>query len=480
MSAVAARHRGDIIFALPAIPRSAAVIGDPPGWREDLEERGVELVDPAQAPDVVVADAAGAQQAARSGAGAVVVEDGGRAVAELRRAGYGVQRLLSLPMRGTPELLLNLEHPRALRYGIARRGVRGARWKAMRDRAAGRVLPLSPVSARLPIVAVGSRRPGPAALLAAAQGLGVRPGVEQWTMIVSTGTAARRNALLLLPPGGGRPDRVLKFARLPDHTGPFDRDTRGYRLALAAGAGVVARCPRPLGRIELDGYHAALEEAAPGTELTRLLRFPISREQKLQAVEPVARWLHDIARDTASSPDAFAPERARLKAAGAPAELVDGLPPVPGVFTHNDLGEENVVVDGGGFKVVDWEWAQRDSLPLADLVFFAQRVLRIVDGADSDEEREPHFVDLMLGRAPGSGVVFRWIREQAALLGLPPEAVGTLVSVALHERAARGAEYRLDAERLTGASLGASFPERTLAAWLAEPELGPGWDRWRR
>jgi hypothetical protein len=475
----AARHRGDSIFALPVLPRTAAVLGEPPGWREDLEERGVELVGLDGRPDLVVADLAHVPGAVASGADAVVIEEGATAVAELRTAGYGVQRLLSLPTRGSPELLLNLEQARGLRYGIARRGRRGGRLKLVRDQLAPLLMPVGPVSARLPLVAMGSRRPGPPALLAAAAQLGVRAD-EHWAMIVSGGTAVRRNAFLLLAPGRREPDRVLKFARLRGHTGPFERDARGYELALAAGATVVARCPRPLGRIELDGYHAALEEAAQGTELTRLLRFPISREAKLRAVEPVARWLHDVARDTASTPEAFGPERERLERVGAPAALVDALPPVPGVFRHNDLGEENVVVGDGGFKVVDWEWAQRDSLALADLVFFAQRVLRIVDGADTDAEREPHFVDLMLGRAPGSGVVFRWIREQAALLGLPPEAVGTLVSVALHERAARGAEYRLDAERLTGASLGASFPERTLAAWLAEPELGPGWDRWRR
>ncbi|HYM56987.1 MAG TPA: hypothetical protein VES79_03405 [Solirubrobacteraceae bacterium] len=475
----APRHRGDIIFALPALPRTAAVLGDPPGWRQDLEERGIELADLAARPDVVVADADRAALAARSGADSVVVEEGGSAVAELRRAGYHVQRLLSMPTRGTPGLLLNLEHPRGLRYGIARRGPRGGRWKVVRDRLAPRVLPLGPVSARLPVVAVGCRHSGPAALLAAAAQVGVRPAEEHWAMIVTGGTAVRRNAFLLLPPGRREPDRVLKFARLPDHTGPFDREERGYELALAAGRTVVSRCPRPLGRIELDSYHAALEEAATGTELTRLLRFPISRKEKLRAVEPVAKWLHDVARETASSFEAFGPERERLRRVGCPPELVDALPPVPGVFRHNDLGEENVVVDDGSFKVVDWEWAQCDSLPLADLVFFAQRILRIIDGADTDDQREPHFVDLMLGRAPGSEIAFRWIREEVEVLGIPPEAVGTLVSLSLHERGARGTEKRRDAERLTGATIAPSFPERTLAAWLSEPSLGPDWDRWR-
>jgi hypothetical protein len=475
----APRHRGDIIFALPAIPRTAAVLGNPSGWREDLEERGIDLADLAARPDVVVADAAHTAAAVASGGDAVVIEEGGPAVGELRRAGYHVQRLLSMPMRGTPELLLNLEHARGVRYGIARRGRRGGRWKGVRDRLAPLVLPLGPVSARLPVVAVGSRRPGPAALLAAAAPFGVRPAEEHWAMIVSAGTAVRRNAFLLLAAGRREPDRVLKFARLPDHTGPFDREQRGYELAVAAGRTAVARCPRPLGRFELDGYHAALEEAATGTELTRLLRFPISRKEKLLAVEPVARWLHDLARDTASSFEALAPERERLRRVGCPPDLVDALPPVPGVFRHNDLGEENVVVKDGSFKVVDWEWAQRDSLPLADLVFFAQRILRIIDGADTDEQREPHFVDLMLGRAPSSDVAFRWIREEVAVLGIPPDAVGGLVSLSLYERGARGSEKRRDAERMTGATIAPSFPERTLAAWLAEPSLGPRWDRWR-
>jgi hypothetical protein len=475
---MSARHRGDIIFALPALPRTAAVLGDPPGWRVDLQERGVALTRLGAQPDLVVADAANAAGAIASGADAVVIEDGAPAVGDLRRAGYGVQRLLSLPTRGTPELLLNLEQVRGLRYGIARRGRRGGRVKLLRDQLAPLLMPVGPVSARLPLAVAGSRRSGPAALLAAAAQVGVRAD-EHWAMTVTGGTVVRRNAFFLLAPGRDRPDRVLKFARLRGHTGPFERDARGYELALAAGATVVERCPRPLGRVELDGYHAALEEAAGGTELTRLLRFPIPRTEKLRAVEPVARWLHAVARETASTFDAFDPERERLKRIGAPAELVDGLARVPGVFRHNDLGEENVVVGDGGFKVVDWEWAQRDSLPLADLVFFAQRVLRIVDGADTDAEREPHFVELMLGRAPASEVAFRWIREQVDVLGIPPEAVGALVTLSMYERGARGAEKRRDAERMTGRTLGPSFPERTLEAWRAEPDLGPAWNRWR-
>ncbi len=298
-------------------------------------------------------------------------------------------------------------------------------------------------------------------------------------MIVTDGGAMRRNAFLLLSPGRREPDRVLKFARLRNHAGPFDREKRGYELALAAGPGVVARCPRPLGRVELDGYHAALEEAATGTELTRLLRFPISRKEKLRAIEPVASWLHAVARETASSFEALGPELKHLKRIGCPEELVDALPPMPGVFRHNDLGEENVVVKDGSFKIVDWEWAQRDCLPLADLLLFAQNALRIIDGADTDEQREPHFVDLMLGRAPSSEVAFRWIREEVSALGIPLEAVGTLVSLLLHESGARGSAKRADAERLTGIKLAPSFQERTLAAWLAEPTLGREWDRWR-
>src|SRR5262249_61488396 len=63
-------HRADALFALPDLPRRATLLGDLPGWRRDLEERRIELVDAGA--DVVVADAAHAGGAIGVRAPAVV------------------------------------------------------------------------------------------------------------------------------------------------------------------------------------------------------------------------------------------------------------------------------------------------------------------------------------------------------------------------------------------------------------------------
>ena len=202
-----------------------------------------------------------------------------------------------------------------------------------------------------------------------------------------------------LPRGASTPSHVLKFARVRGMTEPFDREERGVEAVAAAGQVVGARAPQYLGRFKVDGYHAAAETAAVGTRLSAYLRRPLPRAAKLRAVEPVARWLVTVARDTA----------------GEPRALVDGLPPVPTTFQHGDLAEENVVVGRRGrFTVLDWEWARTDGLPFADLVYFGVHVLRIVDGVGEDG-RERHLVDLLGGRAASSPVLLAWVGSSRRL-----------------------------------------------------------------
>src|SRR5947207_1913508 len=41
----APQHRADAVFTLPRLPRTAALVGDLPGWAEDLAERQMQVVD---------------------------------------------------------------------------------------------------------------------------------------------------------------------------------------------------------------------------------------------------------------------------------------------------------------------------------------------------------------------------------------------------------------------------------------------------
>jgi hypothetical protein len=273
---------------------------------------------------------------------------------------------------------------------------------------------------------------------------------------------------------------------VPGSTAAFDRERRGLALALAAGGCVSAVAPRELGRVEVRGHHAALQEAARGTELTTLLTAGGPLDRQLTALELVVGWLERVARDTASPPDALGPLRERVVAEALPrwlpsisaADLIADVAAVPGVLRHGDLGDDNVVI-GKSLTLLDWEWAQSSGLPLADLVYFGSRSLRLLDGA-TDTERHRYFADLMAGRAPSSRRVFAWIRRLASASDLPPEAVTPVVVLGLLEHAQLGAAERERADAATGLRHAPSLPERALEAWLRDPALGLHWAAWRR
>jgi len=489
----ATQHRADALFALPRLPKSAAVFGDAPGWAGDLPERGVEMVavrgsrgDRRLEPDLAVATPETAAAAYASGAQSVIVDGSRSGHRTLRRMGLGVTRLLSLPLRGSPAVFLDLDQPRAASWGMRHGRATLERRKVLRNHAVAGILKAGALPPLLPLVTLGARRRGGPALLAGARELGAEPDAT-WMMVVSPGSVVRRNAFLLFPRRGSTPTQVLKFARIPGFKVQFDREERGFAAVSEAGRLVARHAPTFLGRTEIDGHHVSLETAAVGLRLSTFLRRPGSRSAKLRAVDAVARWLIEVARETASSPQAFEPERARLAREvisfwaghGAPTGLVDELPPVPGVFRHNDLADENVVIGRDGFTVLDWEWARPRALPFGDLVFFAARALRIVDGALSEAERMPHFVRLFSGQSQGSAVLFGWIQALRSALSIPPESVGPLVTLYWLERGKQGADERARAESASGRRLERAFSERAALAWLAEPALGAGWSAWR-
>jgi hypothetical protein len=484
---VAAEHRADALFALPRLPRRVALLGEPPGWRNDLRERGLELVSEADDADLAVATQTLAPAALSSRAGAVIVDGERTAVQTLREGGLSTVRLLPVPVSGSPVLFVNLDQRRAARYGLEHGIVHPERWRMLRNRVAGRLAGAGIALPTRALIALGTRTGEPPAFLVAARDLGVPPDAS-WLMLVSAGSVVRRNAFMLFAPGSRDPQHVLKFGRVAGLADAFDRDERGAALVAAAGGSVAAKAPVYLGRFEVDGYHASLESAAVGTKLALLLRRPSSRASKLRAVEPVARWLIEVARETAAPAEALAAERTRFAAEvlpfwareGAEPAVLEALPPVPATFHHFDVAEENVVVDKRDFTVLDWEWAKQRGLPLSDLVYFAVHVLRIVDGALREDERDRHFVDVMSGRAESSPVLFGWVRDAVAALSLPPESLGPLVTLGWLERGKLSREERLRAERVGGTSLGKPFAERAAETWLSHPALGPTWDAWRR
>ena len=91
-------------------------------------------------------------------------------------------------------------------------------------------------------------------------------------MTLGSADALTRGVFHLFPPGAVDPSWVLKFARVPGYSDPFDRDERGLTIARDGGETVARHAPHLLGRLEAAGLSATVETAAVGARLTYLLQ----------------------------------------------------------------------------------------------------------------------------------------------------------------------------------------------------------------
>src|SRR3954452_2567707 len=477
-----AEHRADVLFALPQVPRRIRLLGEPRGWEVDLRQRGFEIGD--EGPDTIVSGDEPVSDAVAAAGDATVLVDGSRSGLErLRAARAHAEHVVSLPLEGSPALFVDLAQRRATRFAFARALGHTELWRTARNLgvavAAGAGVPL-PLGRAVGIAAVGEP-----ALVAAARALADLGTRCEWLMLVSPGSVVRRNAFLLFPDGAGSPVHALKFGRVRGMTEPFDRDDAGYAEVARAPLLLRARCPEYLGRFSVDGFHASLETAAVGTRLSTTLRRPLPRRTKIAAVERVASWLREVARATAGATP-LPHDRERLLREVLPRRLdaaqiekvTAALDRSPGSFQHNDLAEENVVVSRGDFRIVDWEWAQPDGIPIGDLLYFGVHVLRLVDGVGEDG-KEAHFRKVITGPTSSSARLFSWLRDLARDLGLERDAVAALATASWLRREDLSVRERLRAERVGGARLEPAFAERIAEIWMTDPDVGPDWRAFR-
>jgi hypothetical protein len=464
-----------------------------PEWRAGLVSAGVEVVDEssdAAPPDLVVSPAQLAGKAAGMGARSIIVE--GSRERPFRGRDYQAGRLLLRPTRERPTLALPLDQPASASYALERWSVIDRRWKAARMRAARALVSrgLFPSWAS-PVVTVASKAGGPPTLVAAAGDLGV-PSDVSWFLTFGQGDALSRNAFQLFRAGSGRPEWILKFARVAGNSKRFDNDERGLQLAHAAGTVIAAHAPQMIGRFDADGVHASLETAAAGRRLRDVLRTPGDRAVKLALIERIGAWILELGRLTQTSPEAMSSERERLRRdvvptwneLGVRAELVDELPPLSAVAQHNDLGTWNVVTDNGDFVVVDWENVRDAALPLWDLLYFLGDAFVLLDGSDAPEhapEQLPaRIVRLFAGEAPSSPQLFSWVRRAAEAAAIPPEAVGPIATLCWLSHSLSAGVQNVDLAALTPRDPPRLHGFEGIArAWMAHPALGPGWSVWR-
>ena len=463
------------------------MLGDVDGWRSGLAEAGVEILadTAASRADLVVTPAARAREAVRYGVPMIVIE--GRLPRSLRDSGLDVEQLLARPDAAAPALLLPLAQRRAAAYAVANWSIVDSRWKLARRSLAYRLVRTGlwpPVGA---IVTVCHRDAALPAIIEASRPLGL-PEELEWVLTLGQGDVLSRNVFHLFRRERDEPDWVLKFARVPDYSEPFDRDERGLALAAAAGGVAAARAPRLVGRFTWNGIHASVETAGRGGRLRELLTSPLPNAEKRRSIDALCTWIVQTGAETAAAPAALEPERARLldqvipqwTRNGATSELVDGLPHLAPVLQHNDLGSWNVLVHDGDFTVVDWESARRHGLPLWDLFYFLADALALLDGEVAGATRHLHTIALFRGEAPSSETLFRWTRAGANALAIAPDAVARLATLCwlhhslshVHRRDSLTQLTSADESRIHGTELVAS-------AWLDDPSLAAGWEAWR-
>lgn len=476
-------RRADVRFALPRPARRALVLGELPEWRETLQSVGIDVdgEESGRRADLVVAPASLARRAVASGADMLVVEGRG-ARRRLVESGCAVARYLPLPSLQSPNLLLPLEQASAARYALVEWRWNGDAIRAARNRAAAGLIRMRAFP-ELPILqTTGARTEAPPFMLSAAESLGV-PLEAQWFQEPGQGDPLTRGVFHVFAGREREPQLVVKYARVRGYKEPFIRDEHGLRLAAGAGPTAAHQAPRFFGRFDVDGFHASVESAAVGRRLSTLLDG--NRRIARETIDAVASWLVRLAKETAEPPAALEAERRRLAdellprwaSTGAPQDLVARLPSLPAVLQHNDLGTWNVIVGRRTFTVLDWESAHRHGLPLWDLLYFLVDAIPLLDGAQDMQKRADGALAALRGDSRHSPLLFSWIRRAVEASGTPPEAVGPLATLCwLHH----GLSHRGRATTLERVASEVTIPpvERIASVWLADPALGPGWNRW--
>ena len=353
-------------------------------------------------------------------------------------------------------------------------------------RSVAHVVPAARLVPNSAVVTLGARRPGLPFPLSAAAAHGVSVSGD-WVLQLGKGDDLQRAVFHVLAPGG-RPGRVVKISRVPRADDSFIRDELGLRMAAASGLVETGHAPEHLGRFTAGGLPASAETAASGRPLHELLA-AARPARRVTLVDGVAGWLVQMAAATATSPKTLAGELDRLEslADGAwkglpiPRDWRSRLRGVPGVLQHNDLGTWNVVSDGRDFQVVDWESARRPGLPLWDLLYFLADALVRLEGPADRPTLHGRALDLFRGDGLGSPALFSWLRKAVSSLDIPNDAVGTIAMLGWLHHAMSPADR---AGRLGVATAGMPPLDLTRAglagAWLTDPLLGAGWDRWRR
>lgn len=236
------------------------------------------------------------------------------------------------------------------------------------------------------------------------------------------------------------PVLVMKVARLPGEDSSLSREAANLTAVHRVRMGGFNSIPRMISFKSRGDNSILVETALAGVQMDPAF----VRRRTDWCIETVLDWLIDLHSSTAventTSPDWFVQlvqrPLARLASALSPSreeeELIGTVRTMaevlcearfPLVFSHGDLSDPNILVlHKGGVGVVDWEMAEPESFPAADLFFFlnfvasAQRPPVRVD--DVGAFRQTFFSD--------SSWAARYVSRYAEAMKLPMELLKPL------------------------------------------------------
>jgi aminoglycoside phosphotransferase len=287
---------------------------------------------------------------------------------------------------------------------------------------------------------------------------------------------------LVLDARTGEPALVVKLPRLAEAEGEAAIVREAEALTTIQALRPTATVPSVVALTSVEGHMLLVESALVGETISpsELRRHP------RRCVEDVLRWLLELPqprRGPARFDElvdlplrrfaaALPPGVAETSLVAETLEAVDELrrAALPAVVEHGDLSHPNLIrMADGRVGVVDWELAEVDGLPAADLCFFLGYVAATARRARSPRQLRAAFDDAFAG--PGG-----WARgallTYADRVGIEPSHLTPLVVATWARYAARFAD-RVDGAAATpaGSRDAGGVSKAALAALRQSPHL---------
>lgn len=459
-------------FLAPLPVHSVRLLGALDAWRTALAKAGVRI--DAESPDLVVSERRHVRSAARVGAPAILVLGASRR--RLHRAGYATETVLVRPGRFGPRLFVPVHSRAAVRHALLARTPGRTAVKRLVT-----TVVVAALRAGIPLpgaVTLATRVDAPPHFLTAALGSDYD---GEWYLVSGEGDDLQRLVWFCFGKRDDAPSRVVKCSRVRGNDAAFDREAEALRALERLDPELTRHAPALERRLQVDELPVTVETLAPGRPLHAELQ---AGKDRADLVDAVADWIVGVGEATMLDTGRLEPERRRLEndvlpawlVAGAPADLVRTLPPLPAVLQHNDIGCWNVHIQADDFWVLDWESSRSAGLPLWDLLYFLTDALGERVALAERVDKHQAVPRLLRGELGASAILFERLRDAARRLHVPATAVGAIATLAWLEHA-RSPDTRAQIASLSDAASGDTrFPlEEVASYWLNDPLLGVAW-----